>query len=364
MDSPFRTNRWNFPSSATGIRAQPKATPSRKVVSIPVHFVGSERSRSDSALKIQKVFRGFLVRKSVRKIAALRSEVDEIEKKISEKETVEKLRSDPKERLRVNETLMSLLFRLDSVRGVYPTVRDCRKAVIKRAIASQEMVDAIVSGQQIPGTVDEASEAETVHLNLDIPEVADDELRGKAPEIDSAACDLVENRGNLSANRETLDGLENNVADLVPDSVEPERIHGGESMPNSGVTNAEPDENLKFQALDQAIENSEKVDSVGADVAGAEIESRDEEMFEDHHVAPSLNDCAEESVGTSQTESESGSSANPETLIEGVEENPSKQAVQVETLGKEVGAGEDCGGLGGREGEQKEQGAPGEDDGG
>ncbi|KAK8527265.1 hypothetical protein V6N12_054485 [Hibiscus sabdariffa] len=45
---------------------------------------------------------------------------------------------------------MSLLFKLDSVRGVDSCVRDLRKSVIKRAIALQEMVDdAIInSGEQ------------------------------------------------------------------------------------------------------------------------------------------------------------------------------------------------------------------------
>ncbi|TMW82617.1 hypothetical protein EJD97_005516 [Solanum chilense] len=133
--------------------------PASKVVQIPVHFVSSdpERSvlasatkkpepdRSGSALKIQKVFRGFLVRKSVKKIKSIRKEVEDVERKLLCRETAELICRDERERLRVNETLMSLLFKLDSIRGVDSGVRECRKAVIRKAIHLQEKVDCIVA---------------------------------------------------------------------------------------------------------------------------------------------------------------------------------------------------------------------------
>lgn len=156
MGGPFFRNRhWNnfqprpvYSPSVRQVPVQRQAKPNPKVVSIPVHFVGSEQSRSDSALKIQKVFRGFLVRKSVKKIVTIKSEVDEIEKRIATPEMVELVRSESKERLRLTETLMNLLLRLDSIRGVDSGVRDRRKAVIKKAIALQERVDSIVAGDQ------------------------------------------------------------------------------------------------------------------------------------------------------------------------------------------------------------------------
>ena len=89
-------------------------------------------------MTIQKMFRGFLVRRSKKKIAEIKSEVDEIYKKMSHKETLELIQKDSKEWLRVTEMLISLLFRLDSVRGVDSGVRDRRKTVIKKAIALQE----------------------------------------------------------------------------------------------------------------------------------------------------------------------------------------------------------------------------------
>ncbi|XP_039064480.1 BAG family molecular chaperone regulator 5, mitochondrial-like [Hibiscus syriacus] len=157
MDFPLFQNPWDASSNGRIVRSfrgipvqvKPEAWPPRsfkpKTVSIPVRFVGSELSRSKSAINIQKVLRGFLVRKSVKKIMAIREQVNEMERSVSKTETVELIRKDSKERLRVNENLMRLLLKLDSVRGVDSCVRDLRKSVIKKAIALQEIVDAIIS---------------------------------------------------------------------------------------------------------------------------------------------------------------------------------------------------------------------------
>ncbi|XP_068484704.1 uncharacterized protein [Phaseolus vulgaris] len=122
-----------------------------KVVSIPVHFVGSERSRTDSAVKIQRMLRGFLVRNAMRKIGAMRVELERIEREIR----VEVLRREQRERVRVIETIMNLLLRLDSVRVLhYSGLRECRKSVIKKAVALQEMLDEMAVGEEEVGEDD------------------------------------------------------------------------------------------------------------------------------------------------------------------------------------------------------------------
>lgn len=136
-----------------------------KVVSIPVHFVGSEQRRSESVMKIQKVFKGCLVRKNMNKIKSIRDEVNHIELSISKKETVDSIRNDSKERLKINEMLMGLLLKLDSIRGVDSGVRDCRKSFIKKTIALQEVVDAIVSGDQSNDADDDQNEDTADHCN-------------------------------------------------------------------------------------------------------------------------------------------------------------------------------------------------------
>ncbi|KAL2329646.1 hypothetical protein Fmac_017227 [Flemingia macrophylla] len=134
-NTPMHRARWGMaPPSYNNYRA-----PS-KVVSIPVHFVSSESTRTSSAVKIQKVVRGFLVRNTMRKITATRTELERIEREID----VEVVRREQRERVKVVETIMNLLLKLDSVRVMhYSGLRECRKSLIKKAIALQEMVDQI-----------------------------------------------------------------------------------------------------------------------------------------------------------------------------------------------------------------------------
>lgn len=170
MDGPFFTNRRRYQQSdpyrrpfhpSNSVRGVPvqhvdptpeahrpaqRASSAPKVVRIPVHFVGSKKvDRSGSAVKIQKVFRGFLVRKSLRKIKDINVQVDEIDERLKRSEVADLVRMDAKERLRMNETLMALLLKLDSICGVDFGVRGCRKAVIKKAISLQERIDSIVA---------------------------------------------------------------------------------------------------------------------------------------------------------------------------------------------------------------------------
>lgn len=152
-------------SSSARDREQPFRSP--KVVSIPVHFVGSENSsstrvvmsESTASLKIQKVWRGFVVRKNMKKILGIKKEVDAIEMRISDKKTADLIRSDAKERLKVNEMLMALLFRLDSIRGVDLGVRDCRRRAIKKAIMLQDAIASIdADGETLPAPEEKEEE--------------------------------------------------------------------------------------------------------------------------------------------------------------------------------------------------------------
>ncbi|KAG1370162.1 calponin domain-containing protein [Cocos nucifera] len=162
MESPFFASRRN--PTRHGYVPQPRPRPPAvkpRVVSIPVRFVRSEEEektakkpaaaaaarqpaevdRAGAAVKVQKVFRGFLVRKNVRVVHKVAAEVDEIERKIRAEEEV--VRRDEKARLRVNEMLMALLLRLDSVRGV----RDYRKKVIRKVISLQDALDSIAAAR-------------------------------------------------------------------------------------------------------------------------------------------------------------------------------------------------------------------------
>lgn len=100
--------------------------------------------QSTAAVKIQSAYRTHLIRTHYKTIAAVHSEADEFQCVIQRQETVDAVRSSEREKLRMNEALMSLLLRLDSVPGVDPTLREARRKVSRRIVGLQEIVDAIV----------------------------------------------------------------------------------------------------------------------------------------------------------------------------------------------------------------------------
>ncbi|RZC24204.1 neurofilament medium polypeptide-like [Glycine soja] len=125
-----------------------------KVVSIPVHFVGLKCTGTEFATKIQRVLRDFLVRNTLRKIAAMRVELERVTSHFSgvteriESEVrvkVMKLKREQRERMRLYETIMNLLLKLDFVKVLlhYSGLRECRKSLINKAIALQEFLDQV-----------------------------------------------------------------------------------------------------------------------------------------------------------------------------------------------------------------------------
>ncbi|XP_026448093.1 BAG family molecular chaperone regulator 5, mitochondrial [Papaver somniferum] len=94
-------------------------------------------------VKIQSTYRSHLIRNMIKKISSVNKEADELETQIQQQETVDKIRSNEKEKLSMNEALMRLLLKLDSVRGVYEPVRELRRRVSRRIVGLQEILDAI-----------------------------------------------------------------------------------------------------------------------------------------------------------------------------------------------------------------------------
>ncbi|KAM3322483.1 hypothetical protein P3S67_003634 [Capsicum chacoense] len=276
MDSPFYGNYWSQParprysSNMRGIpvesvRQKPAAVkPAAKVVQIPVQFVGSdteravlrrpEPDRSGSALRIQKVFRGFLVRKCVKRIKTIKKEVEDVERKLLRRETAELICRDERERLRVNETLMSLLLKLDSVRGVDFGVRELRKAVIRKAISLQEMVDSIVSeANQIPAEEenrcndsDELSESANQTGDITDPTGNRAEEYGKSTN-QSENCDLIEQSVDVENPAATPGEGEHAV---VPSVKEETDCPMGECMEGSVIEGVDDEDEAKQRRVD------------------------------------------------------------------------------------------------------------------
>ena len=53
------------------------------------------------------------------------------------------MRSSALEKIKINEALMGLLFRLDAVPGLDPNVRELRRHVSRKIVGLQEILDAV-----------------------------------------------------------------------------------------------------------------------------------------------------------------------------------------------------------------------------
>lgn len=116
---------------------------SSETAKIPITVHLPQQTQPNAATKIQSAYRAHMVRTLYKKIAAVNSEADQLQRLIQRQETVDAVRSNDREKLRMNEALMGLLLRLDSVPGLDPTVREARRKVSRRIVALQEILDAI-----------------------------------------------------------------------------------------------------------------------------------------------------------------------------------------------------------------------------
>ncbi|CAH2038165.1 unnamed protein product [Thlaspi arvense] len=101
------------------------------------------QANASAAARIQSGYRSYRIRRLYKKILSVNREANRVQSMIQRQETVDAIRSDEKERLRMNETLMSLLLKLDSVPGLDPTIREARRKVSRRIVGMQEILDAI-----------------------------------------------------------------------------------------------------------------------------------------------------------------------------------------------------------------------------
>lgn len=259
MEDHFRPSFWGGNARPRGAATSTKIGPA-KVVSIPVHFVGSDEKKTRqkapsaataaaavdrrararitmpaAALRIQKACRGFLVRKNMKVVRQLEAEVEIVEREVKGSE--DRLRADPKERIRVSEALMSLLFRLDSVRGV----RDYRRRVIRRAIAMQEAVDAMVAaanagaeeemvapGGAIAESSEDASEEKNIAYECGAAPVPTEEMPASVSAVDDGTPHSSRGLGDSGEMSEEKD---TSAAADTMEEIQDESLSSGEESP-------------------------------------------------------------------------------------------------------------------------------------
>ncbi|PKU87371.1 uncharacterized protein LOC110103873 [Dendrobium catenatum] len=265
-------NRYNWNPIRHGYYHQPQVQPQSikpKVINIPVQFIGtderttkmspatpalvpSEEARISAAVTIQRAVRGFVVRKNARVVRQIAAEVDEMERMLKEEEA--KIRMDARERLRVNEALMALLLRLDTVRGV----REFRKKVIRRVITLQETIDSISAAAD--GTTPAIGVAEDREYSSS--EAADESLIDNEKEADQT----------LDQDEETME---------IPPSVESpngksDLIAAGDDGTISMSAIADNRKDLMFEAAEETNE------------AAAEMEMKIQELDESANTQNNL----------------------------------------------------------------------------
>ncbi|KAJ0095815.1 hypothetical protein Patl1_16985 [Pistacia atlantica] len=217
MDTPFYGSFWNLPS-------RPRQAPI--VREIPVHYVGSEQrvDRSGSAVKDPEGVQRF-----------------PCEKKREED------RGDKKE-------------------SVDSGVRDCRKAVIKKAISLQELVDAIVSVQDDAEPVDDEENKRVVdNRSDDVEREVVENCEVKTPARDyleeSVGTNQTESQSDSSANPQSLiEACEEDVNSSLKDENDAVEAQEAEDREVNGKENRTGDENTtNRELLERMIEDNEKM---------------------------------------------------------------------------------------------------------
>ncbi|KAJ8759768.1 hypothetical protein K2173_009869 [Erythroxylum novogranatense] len=147
---PARNNDYYFSSFSSTVTYSfcndDQIAPTHRTLQVPI---SNPQSEDSAAAKIQSSYRAHRIRKLYRTISSVNSEADELQRQIQRQETVDALRSSERERLRMNEALMRLLLRLDSVPGVDPAVREARRKVSRRIVGLQEILDGVCGSKLV-----------------------------------------------------------------------------------------------------------------------------------------------------------------------------------------------------------------------
>ncbi|KAJ4818774.1 BAG family molecular chaperone regulator 5 [Rhynchospora pubera] len=272
-NSNSQANQFHDPNSNN--QHNPKPVPKPRVVSIPIQFVNSDAvamqpptvstapvaparpSPDVAAVKLQKVIRGFLVRKNLGIVRKIEAEAEGIGEEIARDE---KVLEEVKARIRVGEMLMNLLFRLDSVRGV----RDYRKKVIRKVISLQELVDLIgARADKVQSDTIEAKRTDSVKSTAQNPNSDHIKEKQMVEEGDSMLEALVKKTNSIDINDSTENMVVEAVDSMEESWIEPIKLTESPEAKESGevfdpTETLEMDESVRgLNAVDQAPESSQ-----------------------------------------------------------------------------------------------------------
>ncbi|CAI5461368.1 unnamed protein product [Closterium sp. Yama58-4] len=133
---------------------RPTASPMAGVTGVPAAKVApvSVLTPDNAARKVQAAWRGYSVRQGkplelARSIADVRTLVNEMDAQLRDNGFAAKMVSEPMEKLRVSETIMSWLLRLDEVQSPNQDVRNLRRDMARKLTKLLDRVDILSSTQ-------------------------------------------------------------------------------------------------------------------------------------------------------------------------------------------------------------------------
>uniref|UniRef100_A0A0E0JY53 BAG domain-containing protein n=1 Tax=Oryza punctata TaxID=4537 RepID=A0A0E0JY53_ORYPU len=134
-------------------------------------------SELDAAVCIQSAYRGYNVRRwqpleKLRMIKNVNEQMKELKEQLQGIEASSK-QLTVKEQVAINETIMNLLLKLDTIQGLHPSVREARKSVARELISLQEKLDSLCK----------QSSGEFIHTNgeKEKPEAMENNFQSTAP---------------------------------------------------------------------------------------------------------------------------------------------------------------------------------------
>ncbi|XP_023000271.1 BAG family molecular chaperone regulator 6 [Cucurbita maxima] len=127
-------------------------------------------SDDEAAVLIQAAYRGYEVRKGellkkMRQLAEVRQQVMEVQNRVNALELAPP--QDERERVFVGEMIMGLLLQLDTIQGLYPSVREFRKSLAKELVALQEKLDCMVINKPTEVVQEAAVEKHAEHFDTE-----------------------------------------------------------------------------------------------------------------------------------------------------------------------------------------------------
>ncbi|KAF0932926.1 hypothetical protein E2562_013125 [Oryza meyeriana var. granulata] len=199
-------------------------------------------SEPDAAVCIQSAYRGYNVRRwqplvKLRMIKNVHEQMGDLKKQLQGFEASSKP-LNIKEQVAINETIMNLLLKLDTIQGLHPSVREARKSIARELVSLQERLDSLCKQPSQP-----SGEPYYTNVEKEKPEVMENTFQSTAPVSAIEASDKQEKAAGVDEGEgpSTIDskGL---MCDAVPSVTCTDMTHDANSNDHTEESNTTKEE--------------------------------------------------------------------------------------------------------------------------